>query len=60
MSESKTTACAPFWSAVRRGRFCAAWPARLQETVQIELIAVTVRRITDRHCGSLFNFPMWV
>jgi hypothetical protein len=41
MADPKTTAGAPFWIAVRRSRFCAAWPARPQETVQVELIAAS-------------------
>ena len=83
MADPKTTACAPFRSAARCSSFSAAWrAARLQETVQVELIAasfdsfrsgrperaiserrvpvITARRITDRRCGSLCNFPMWV
>ena len=83
MADPKTTACAPFRSAARCSSFSAAWrAARLQETVQVELVAAsstvsaagggrraqfpnveclfTARRITDRRCGGLCNFPMWV
>jgi hypothetical protein len=57
MADPKTTACAPFRSAARCSSFSAAWrAARLQETVQVELVAAS-STVSAAGGGRRAQFP---